>query len=182
MVPFLKSSPLIWSQGKKISLYFSLIHTPQNSLPLGRSPVTPKKAFTGQTTGNAFLIMAMEASGIFHFFSQLPVEIQLQIWKIHREHKPKLRHTLVQDFYGRRTYEAFDVKQHVYVNTLTSRKPGERTRDAIVHPEAGEEITKVQLENVKCWTGHYGTCALAEGFPDPHEFVVLSKSLVSTLR
>ncbi|RYO84850.1 hypothetical protein DL766_001526 [Monosporascus sp. MC13-8B] len=109
----------------------------------------------------------MMASGKFHFFSQLPVEIQLQIWKIHKEHKPKLRHTLVQDFCGRHTYEAFDVKQHVYVNTLTGQEPGERTGNAIVHPEAGEEITKVRPMNVKCWTGHYGTCALAEGAPGP---------------
>ncbi|RYP40026.1 hypothetical protein DL768_010678 [Monosporascus sp. mg162] len=111
--------------------------------------------------------MTMESAGKFYLFSQLPAEIQLQIWKLHKEHKPKLRHTLVQDFYGRRTYEAFDVKQHVYVNTLTIRQPGERAGDAIVHPEAGEEITKVQLMNVKCWTGHYGTCALAEGAPGP---------------
>ncbi|RYP11710.1 hypothetical protein DL767_011031 [Monosporascus sp. MG133] len=96
----------------------------------------------------------------FRLFPSLPVEIQLAIWKIHKDNKKKIRHKLIQDFFGRRTYDAFEVKGHAYVNTLTTRNPGEQNGTAIVHPDAGEEISRAQLTNVKCWTGHDGASAL----------------------
>ncbi|RYP24319.1 hypothetical protein DL765_000583 [Monosporascus sp. GIB2] len=101
-----------------------------------------------------------EPLGNFHVFPLLPVEIPLAIWKIHKDSKTKIRHTLIQDFFGCRTYDAFGVKRHVYVNTLITRNPGEQNGTAIVHPDAGEEISKAQLTNVKYWTGHDGASAL----------------------